>query len=112
WATAYDTIYAVMDREDDIRIGVRSTAILFGTHTWAAVGFLFGFSCLFFILLGRSAQLGPLFFLSVGGAAAWFLYQSWRIRRPLAPVAYFSLFKSNVAVGFLILFGILAALHS
>lgn len=111
WATAYDTIYAVMDREDDLRIGVKSTAILFGSHTWIGVGLLFAFSALFFVLLGFSARLGTPYFLSIGAAGAWFFYQSWRIRLPLARRAYFSLFKSNVGVGFLILFGILGGLH-
>ncbi|HSG06686.1 MAG TPA: 4-hydroxybenzoate octaprenyltransferase, partial [Nitrospiria bacterium] len=47
WATAYDTIYAIMDRDDDLRIGVKSTAIFFGPNTWIGVSFLFGLSALF-----------------------------------------------------------------
>ncbi|MFQ5589383.1 MAG: 4-hydroxybenzoate octaprenyltransferase, partial [Nitrospiria bacterium] len=38
WAAGYDTIYALMDREDDVKIGVKSTAILFGEKSWLAVG--------------------------------------------------------------------------
>ena len=106
WATAYDTIYALMDREDDIRIGVKSSAILFGRHTWLAVGILFGLSSLFFILLGLTAHLGPAYYLSVFAATGWFIVQARAIRNPLDRPAAFSLFKSNVGVGLVVLLGL------
>jgi 4-hydroxybenzoate polyprenyltransferase len=106
WAMAYDTIYALMDREDDIRIGVKSSAILFGRHTWLAVGILFALSSCFFILLGVTAKLGPMYYLSIGAATVWFFVQTGAIRRPLDRQNIFSLFKSNVAVGLLVLLGL------
>ncbi|HEY5649580.1 MAG TPA: 4-hydroxybenzoate octaprenyltransferase, partial [Nitrospiria bacterium] len=78
---------------------------------WIGVSFLFGLSAVFFLLLGQAADLGPFYFLSVAGAVAWFSFQAWHIRRPVSPPVLFSLFKSNVAAGFLILFGIFASFH-
>jgi 4-hydroxybenzoate polyprenyltransferase len=111
WATAYDTIYALMDREDDLKIGVRSSAILFGRHTWLAVGMLFALASLFFILLGVTAHLGPVYYLSIAAATVWFFVQAGAIRQPLDRQNIFSLFKSNVAVGLLVLLGLVLNYH-
>ncbi len=112
WATAYDTIYALMDREDDLRIGVKSSAILFGRNTWLAVGILFGLSSFFFVLLGLTAHLGPVYYLSIGAATGWFIIQVRAIRHPLDRQTAFSLFKSNVGVGLLVLLGLVLNYHS
>jgi 4-hydroxybenzoate polyprenyltransferase len=106
WATAYDTIYALMDREDDLRIGVKSTAILFDRYTWVAVGLLFGLSSSFFVLLGLTAHLGTVYYLSIAATTGWFIVQVWTIRHPLDRRIAFSLFKSNVGVGLLVLLGL------
>jgi 4-hydroxybenzoate polyprenyltransferase len=111
WATAYDTIYALMDREDDVRIGVKSTAILFGRNTGRAVGILYGLSSFFFVLLGVTAHLGPVYYLSIGAAAVWFVMQARAIRHPLDRPAAFSLFKSNVGIGLLVLLGLVLNYH-
>lgn len=111
WATAYDTIYALMDREDDLRIGVKSSAILFGRHTWLAVGILFVLSSLFFVLLGLTAHLGAVYYLSIGAATGWFIVQTRAIRSPLDRQTAFSLFKSNVGVGLLVLLGLTLNYH-
>jgi len=106
WATAYDTIYALMDREDDLKIGVRSSAILFGDRTQMAVGMLYALSSLFFILLGLTANLGIAYYLSVAAASIAFVLQTRAIRLPLERNRLFRLFKSNVAVGFIVLVGL------
>jgi 4-hydroxybenzoate polyprenyltransferase len=106
WATAYDTIYALMDREDDLRIGVKSSAIFFDRYTWVAVGFLFGLSSFFFVLLGLTAHLGIVYYLSIAAATGWFFVQVWTIRHPLNRQIAFSMFKSNVGVGLLVLLGL------
>ena len=106
WATAYDTIYALMDREDDLKIGVRSTALLFGRNSWIAVGVLFGLTTLFLLLLGQTASLGSVYYGSVAAASVWFVYEVWIIRRPRSAATFFFLFKSNVGAGFLILLGL------
>ena len=111
WATAYDTIYALMDREDDLKIGVKSSAILFGRKTGLAVGILFGSSSFFFVLLGLTARLGPVYYLSIGAATGWFIMQALAIRHPLDRQSAFSLFKSNVGVGLLVLLGLVLNYH-
>lgn len=111
WATAYDTIYALMDREEDRKIGVKSTAILFGENSWLAVGVLFGLSSLFLITLGLMESLGPVYYLSILLVTGWFIFQVLRIRRPLGRPAAFSLFKSNVGVGLLVLLGLILNYH-
>ena len=112
WATAYDTIYALMDREDDLKVGVKSSAILFGRHTGLAVGIQFGLSSFFFVLLGLTARLGPVYYLSIGAATGWFIMQARAIRHPLDRQSVFSLFKSNVGVGLLVLLGLVLNYHS
>ena len=111
WATAYDTIYALMDREEDRKIGVKSTAILFGENSWLAVGVLFGLSSLFLITLGLMESLGPVYYLSILLVTGWFIFQALRIRRPLGRPAVFSLFKSNIGVGLLVLLGLILNYH-
>ena len=111
WATAYDTIYALMDREDDRRIGVKSSAILFDRYTWVAVGLLFGLSSFFFILLGVTAHLGAVYYASIAVATGWFFVQVWTIRHPLDRQTAFSLFKSNVGIGLLVLLGLVLDYH-
>jgi 4-hydroxybenzoate polyprenyltransferase len=106
WAAGYDTIYALMDRDDDLRIGVRSSAVFFGRHAWAGVGALLGLAVIGLIALGILAPLGPVYVATVGAAAAAFGYQTWRLRQPLDRPAIFALFRSHAWIGMLILFGI------
>ena len=54
WAIVYDTIYAIQDREDDLKIGVKSSAILFGSYTWLGVGLFASFMLFFYSLLTTS----------------------------------------------------------
>jgi 4-hydroxybenzoate polyprenyltransferase len=111
WATAYDTIYALMDREDDRRIGVKSSAILFDRYTWIAVGLLFGLASIFFVLLGLTAHLGTVYYASIAVVTGWFFVQVWTIRHPLDRQIAFSLFKSNVGIGLLVLLGLVLDYH-
>jgi 4-hydroxybenzoate polyprenyltransferase len=107
WATGYDTIYALMDREDDLKIGVKSTAILFGARSWAAVGGFYGLVIFFLLLVGRSAHMGLSYELALIGCGLLFLLQVVALRRSPERAGLFFLFKSNIWVGFLILFGLL-----
>ncbi len=58
WATAYDTWYAMVDRDDDLRMGAKSTAILFGDMDLAALGVLYALMFAALALVGQRAQLG------------------------------------------------------
>jgi 4-hydroxybenzoate polyprenyltransferase len=78
WAVAYDTFYAMVDREDDLRVGVRSSAILFGRHDRAVTAVL---QVLVLALLAHAGwQLGPAYFAGLGVAAALAAWQQWLIR--------------------------------
>jgi len=80
WVVVYDTQYAMTDRDDDVKIGVRSTAILFGDLDRA---FIVGLQSLFLatlVLVGRSADLGAWYYGGLGAAAALGLYQAYLIK--------------------------------
>lgn len=75
WATAYDTIYAMVDRSDDLRIGVKSTAILFGESDRLLIAVI---QALFFagmILIGRQLRLGGFYYAGLAVAMGLALYQ-------------------------------------
>lgn len=81
WATAYDTMYAMVDREDDIRIGVKSTAILFGDADRVIIGMI---QVLFFIsmwIVGTKLELGRSYYAGLLGAAGFAVYQQVLLRR-------------------------------
>ncbi len=111
WATGYDTIYALMDREDDMRIGIKSTAVLFGRQTWFAVSIFFALVIFFLILTGRQMQMTPVYYLSLGGIGLFFAYQSIQLRNTLPRSTLFSLFQSHVWVGVTVLIGITLNYH-
>ncbi len=107
WTVAYDTEYAMVDRPWDLKVGIKSTAILFGDLDRLMIGILqlgFLFSLL---LLGDRLEYGWIYMLGVAAAAAVCAWQQWLIRgRDLD--ACFRAFKSNNAVGILVLVGIIA----
>ena len=80
WTTAYDTMYAMVDRDDDLRIGVKSTAILFGDADRVLIALLQGMALFALVLVGRQAGLGGYFHLGLAVAAALALYQLYLIR--------------------------------
>jgi 4-hydroxybenzoate polyprenyltransferase len=112
WAAGYDTIYAMMDRDDDLKIGVRSAAILFGSHAWAAVGVLMGLAVIGLGALGALVPLGPVYAATVAAVAAVFGYQTWRLKQGPDRVELFSLFQSHAKIGLLILVGIIIDLST
>jgi 4-hydroxybenzoate polyprenyltransferase len=81
WVTVYDTIYAMVDRDDDVKIGVRSTAILFGDsdrHIIAALQFL---TLLSLYLIGGMMRMSSWYFGGLAAGALFFLYELWLIRK-------------------------------
>ncbi|MFZ5862469.1 MAG: 4-hydroxybenzoate octaprenyltransferase [Nitrospirota bacterium] len=107
WAAGYDTMYAMMDRDDDARIGVRSSAILFGRYAWVGVGALFGLAVIGLGTLGALVPLGSVYVATVAVVAATFSYQTWRLRQGPDRPAVFALFRSHAWIGLLILGGII-----
>lgn len=102
WTVAYDTQYAMVDREDDIKIGVRSTAILFGKNDRLMIGVLQALAWLTWLFIGFQADLGTLWLTGLFGAAILFSYQQ-RLIRQRNPAECFNAFLNNHWVG-LILF--------
>ena len=74
WAIAYDTAYAMVDREDDIRIGIKTSAITFGRFDVAAIAICYGVLLISQIIIARLAHLSPYFWLGWGAALLCALY--------------------------------------
>lgn len=108
WATAYDTWYAMVDREDDLRAGSKSTAILFGDLDLAAQGVLYVLTFAALWLVGRQAQLGLYYWIALGVAALLAACQ-FRIARYREREACFRAFLHNNWIGAVVFAGI--ALH-
>ncbi|MDQ7058284.1 MAG: 4-hydroxybenzoate octaprenyltransferase [Ghiorsea sp.] len=106
WVLAYDTMYAMVDYDDDIKIGVKSTAILFGKYNqlWVAVFQLLFLGLMYY--LGHIYQLGHAYTVALGFAVILSIYQqkliaSWQ--RDLC----FNAFLNNNMLGFILFIGIL-----
>ena len=110
WTTGYDTWYAMVDREDDLRAGSKSTAILFGDADLVAQGVLFGGFLLAMWLLAGRAGLGLYYHVALGAAAVLVLRQFW-IARTRAPADCFDAFLSNQWVGLVLFAGIAGHYH-
>jgi len=80
WTTAYDTFYAMVDRDDDIIIGVKSTAILFGKQDRLITALLQLMMIVVMIMVGFQFSLGNWYFAGLAGAAVLFAYQQYLIR--------------------------------
>ena len=107
WATAYDTMYAMVDRPDDLRIGVKSTAILFGEadrHLIALIQVLF---FVVMVLIGRQMHLGPYYYAGLVTAMALAIYQMVLIWRR-EPAGCFKAFLNNNWLGAAVFAGIVA----
>ncbi|WP_211331890.1 4-hydroxybenzoate octaprenyltransferase [Inmirania thermothiophila] len=106
WAVIYDTMYAMADREDDRRIGVRSTALLFGEADRLILAVLQGVFLLGLLLVGRLAGLDGYYHLGLAVAAALFLYQQYLIR-DRDPAACIQAFLNNHWLGMAVFVAIL-----
>ncbi len=80
WATIYDTQYAMVDRDDDLKVGIKSTAVLFGRYDRAMIGLLQVLLTLLLAVIGWRAGLGPVYYLALALGAGLFLRQQWLIR--------------------------------
>ena len=107
WATAYDTIYAMVDRPDDLRIGVKSTAILFGEADRHMIALLQALFFVVMIMVGRRYQLGVYFYVGLSAAMVLAIYQMTLIWHR-DPGGCFKAFLNNNWFGIAIFAGIAA----
>ena len=107
WSTAYDTWYAMVDRDDDLRMGSKSTAILFGDMDLVAQGVLYALVFLGLGLVGRQAGLGPWYWTALAVALVLVLRQFWISRRREREPC-FRAFLDNHWVGMAVFAGIAA----
>lgn len=105
WAVIYDTFYAMVDRKDDIKAGVKSTAILFGDADLFVIGGLQILMLLALVLIGNMALLGAWYFASVAIAAALMGWHQW-LARDRSPEGAFRAFLHNHYIGMTIFVGI------
>ena len=105
WIVAYDTEYAMVDRQDDLRAGIKSIAILFGRADRAMIGALQAATLGMLVLVGVNAGLGLAWFVALVAAGALFLHQQHLIRER-EEARCFSAFRSNTWVGFALFAGV------
>jgi 4-hydroxybenzoate polyprenyltransferase len=109
WAGIYDTFYAMVDRADDQKIGVRSSAIAFGDLDLLLIGGMQALMLFALLLIGRSLELGVWYWLGLLLAAAGFAWQQY-LARDREPAACFKAFLNNHYVGMAIFVGLVLAL--
>ena len=105
WAVIYDTFYAMVDREDDRRIGVKSTAVLFGEVDLFVIAGLQLVMLLGLVFVGFRAGLGSWYYLSVAVAAGMMAWHLW-LARDRQPAGCFEAFLKNHLIGLVIFIGI------
>lgn len=105
WALIYDTQYAMVDREDDLKIGVKSTAILFGRYDNLVIGLLQLLMLALLVQVGVMAGLGWVYYLGLLVGTALFVYQQ-RLTRERQPKACFDAFLNNNLFGLAIFLGL------
>jgi 4-hydroxybenzoate polyprenyltransferase len=106
WAAIYDTIYAMIDREDDLKIGVKSSAILFADMDKALIFVMQAMMIFALVLAGQNMHFGEWYYAGLTAAGLLFLYQQWVIR-DRNPAGCLRAFLNNQYVGMVIFVGIL-----
>ena len=105
WVLAYDTEYAMVDRDDDLKIGIRTSALTLGRFDVAGVMGFYAVYLASWAALGRSLGLGRVFLLGIGVAAAQALWHSTLIRRRTRE-GCFKAFRLNHWLGFAVFCGV------
>jgi 4-hydroxybenzoate polyprenyltransferase len=109
WTLGFDTVYAMSDREDDRKIGVRSSALFFGDYAADAVGVFFAGTVGLLAALGVVMHLQLGFWLAIGFASIGWVWQYTRLRqKDLPKPSYGEIFRQNVWIGFILLSGMIA----
>ena len=108
WSVAYDCLYAMVDRDDDLRLGTKSIAILFGDQDRLMCGLLQAMCLMALYMAGERLGLGTAYrWISIGGSALLFAYQQFLVRRRDRD-ACFAAFMNNQWVAFLMFAGVVS----
>jgi len=107
WTVIYDTMYAMVDRDDDLKIGVKSTAILFGDADKVILGFSQVLLIFGFFLLGSELNLNEFYYIGLAVASCFFIYQQYLIK-DRDKVLCLKAFLNNNWFGLSIYLGIIA----
>ena len=107
WVIAYDTEYAMVDRDDDVKLGLRTSAITFGRFDVAAVMLCYAIYLCGMVAVGLERQLGPLYYAGLAGAAGCALWHGWLIRGR-DRMRCFTAFLHNHWLGFTVFAGVAA----
>ncbi len=107
WALVYDTQYAMADREDDLKVGIKSTAILFGRYDRLIIGLLQGLLLILLAYVGYLAGRGIWYGLGLAAAAVLAVRHQYLIR-DREPAACFRAFLDNNYLGMAVFLGLVA----
>lgn len=105
WTVGYDTLYAMADKPEDLEIGVKSTAILFGDYDRHMVGVFQAMTALGLVLIGTRAELGGFYYAGVALGVLLFGYQQFLVH-DRQPALCFRAFLNNAWVGLLVFLGL------
>ncbi len=108
WTLGFDTVYALSDREDDLKVGINSSAIFFGKYTPEAIGVFYLITTVLMVYLGIQATLQSIFWVSMAIAMGGWIWQYLQLRQPNIPrPLYGKMFGQNVWLGFILLAGMI-----
>ena len=107
WTVAFDTYYAMVDRDDDLKTGIKSTAILFGELDRRIIALMQVASIGCFVACGQAFALDTPYYLAISGVAAMFIWHQWLIK-DRAPEACFVAFNQSKWIGVIVLAGLVA----
>ncbi|MDJ0595549.1 MAG: 4-hydroxybenzoate solanesyltransferase [Pleurocapsa sp. MO_226.B13] len=108
WTLGFDTGYALSDREDDLEVGINSSAIFFGRYTPEAIAIFYAITAGLMAYLGIRLTLGVAFWLALILAAAGWIWQYLKLRQPDIPRSvYGQVLGQNVWLGFILLTGMI-----
>jgi 4-hydroxybenzoate polyprenyltransferase len=110
WATVYDTLYAMVDRQDDLALGLKSTAILFGDADRIIIGILQVLVLVSLLMVGHQAKFGLIYYANLFIASLFFAYQQYLVRYRDRS-GCFSAFLNNNWFGMVIFIGIVLDLR-
>jgi 4-hydroxybenzoate polyprenyltransferase len=108
WTMGFDTIYAMSDREDDLKVGVKSSALFFGRYVTFAIGLFFAIALVCLVYLGWQIGLGYPYYFSCLTAGLIWIWQYNKLNQAEIPnELYQKAFGQNVWIGFIVLIGML-----